>query len=162
VTESASGKQARVIWSELTDQWRDLTDELKSAGETTVISRDGAARLLAWAPAEGPSWHARVPLEGGKRMPFDQMPQRRLLDFEVTPCGTTVIEGDYWEQGTAVRLVLAGLHPEWLYLMNDEVLETVARVLSHGALELPDGHPDEPCRARYCWQRLRARSTSAD
>lgn len=133
-----------VIWAE-GDPWRPLTEEARTAGEITVISLHGTARLLDLDPAD--PRHRRVPFEGGHVMAGDG-DWRPLEAIRLTPCGLTLtMPHGRWAAGTPVRLVLAGLHPRWSTTGIGVV--TVDRVLSHTRLQVP-GHPDQACGAAYC------------
>lgn len=136
----------RVLWSP-EDGWCDIAQLVEDAGEATVVSLNGSARLFSFGPCG--AFHSRVPLEGGHEM-FGDLCWRRLDVLRGSPCGLTLAgpAGDHWAKGTPVRLVLAGLWPRWAELSAARA--TLFAVVHRSALPVPDGHPDRCCDALLC------------
>ena len=88
----------------------------------------------------------------------------RLDQFHLTPCGLTVVEPGssitddgaiegygYWEKSTQIRLVLAGVVPDWPSTAPGRT--TVEEIVTKKTFDHHPGHPDEPCGALYCLRR---------
>lgn len=159
-----------VIWRS-GDRWRDLNAEVTDIS-FTAISRSGATRIVKRAGNGAPGlWHIRLPFEGGHRMLADGRRTRdgltgwgRLDQFHLTPCGLTVVEPGsritddggvrgygYWEKSTQLRLVLAGVVPDWPSTSPGR--HTVEQIVNKATIDDYTGHPDEPCGALYCLRR---------
>lgn len=158
-----------MIWRAGVDDWRDLSGELACA-PFTAVSRSGTARLIdrRWGSMRVNA-HLRLPLEGGHSMLEDGtrdlhgqlMGWGRLEEFRVTPCGITIVEpgswidaaGDvrgfgYWAKGTPLRVVLAGLVPQWHRTATGRaVIDEIVTGAPAGSVA---GHPDRWCGALYC------------
>lgn len=139
----------RVLWRP-EDGWCDIAQLISDAGEATVVSKNGSARLFRFGPHG--AHHTRVPLEGGHVMAGD-LYWRRLDVLIGGPCGLHLAGPslDHWAAGTPVRLILAGLWPQWATL--PEARSTLEAVVQRAELPAPKGHPDDPCRALYCLVR---------
>ena len=131
-----------IIWRD-GDSWRDLSDEAVNAGQVTVVSENGTARLLDFNTGR----QARIPLEGGHRMSLDSTPKdlrwRPLVFSQLTPCGLSL----WKEMGSPVRLVLVGLHANWT--VSSVGRDVVNAVMARRPRTAP-GHSPTRCRAAYC------------
>lgn len=139
----------QVLWTP-NDGWCDIGQLVTDAGEATVVSLNGSARVFSFGPYG--AFHSRMPLEGGHVM-FGDLYWQRLDVLSGSPCGLTLVgpAGDHWAKGLPLRLVLAGLWPYWAELAVARA--TVVAVVRRAALRVPDGHPDRCCDALHCLAR---------
>lgn len=142
-----NAKVTKVIFAD-GDEWADLTVAVHTAGRSTIVTRRGSALLL---DLEGPEpRYLRVPLEGGHRMPFfdqDWLPISGAA-LTVTPCGVVVDHSHFWYRSTPIRLILEGLHQQWVTdsPYGRPTLETILA----GRPPSSPGHDPDPCPALYC------------
>ena len=145
--------EPEVIWRD-GDQWRDLAGDVKAAGAATVVSLRATTRLVDVVGEH----QLRVPSSTGHVMDLDGQ-WTSLGDWSLTPCGLVIDAAEHWAAGTPLRLVLAGLAPDW---SSTEVGQAVLDALLAGKEPVAPGHPEGACGAAYCpngpieaWRRLR-------
>ena len=145
--------EPEVIWQD-GDKWRDLAGDIRAAGSATVVSLRATTRLLDVANGR----QLRVPSSAAHVMDLD-LQWVSLGNWAITPCGLAIDAAEYWAGGTPLRLVLAGLVPDW---PSTEVGRSVLDALRAGREPVAPGHPEGPCDAAYCpngpieaWRRLR-------